>query len=83
MTRGYRFDFAVGKVTDVLLCDNCGRKIEPGDERDLHTFGSWSEPGGIEPDGGCVKCCPSADDEAAAYDAHIDRKIDAYRERDL
>lgn len=62
------------------LCD-CGQTYMDGEERERHTFATHDEPGGIE--FGCIHCCPTAEEEAAAYDAHVDRLIDEYRERDL
>lgn len=59
-------------------CPTCGRRIHEDDVRTGTNFGSWSEPGyDFE---GCIHCCPTSDDREAAYDAHVDRMIDEYRE---
>lgn len=61
-----------------MTCPTCNRKIEEGDERTGVDFGSWSEPSSTLE--GCRFCCPDADDREAAYDDHVNRLIDEYRD---
>lgn len=64
-------------------CLTCKRIIRESDRRDVHLFGSWSEPCQVQPGRGCRWCAPGDGDEdvdAMARDAADEARLDAMRE---
>jgi hypothetical protein len=60
-----------------MLCGNCERVIDEDEQRERHTFASWSEPASIE--FGCVHCLPD-DTDAMLENEYWERRISEERE---
>ncbi len=61
-------------------CPNCSRRFDDESAmREGYKSPTWGEPGYTFE--GCKVCCPTADEEAAAEDAHWEQRISEERER--